>query len=482
MIFSGKTKKEFKEKYQAEFTNYGDSAPDNSKELKSEFRNNLKAVIDVLNKDQELINYLSERLVEIGDSVPNEIQSFQLGKLGDPFIDDRIFDFENYPPELYAKPGEKLPNRAALAKWGAWVNAFGAQNYQQPLFIACSADLCESTNISGFGKPFGNFPGYGWYDAGNCDEGVLLPQAITEMANAGLLTGIASVNFSKKPEEEFTGFWGACSTYGAFSYLKYGMFRLFSQLAQSCQWKLGKVLWVVGHSGPETADDSRTHFGIFETGVTQLFPKGQIINIYPWEYNEVPVLLGTALKQNTPIVALHLTRPPMEIPDRQKLGIPSHYEAAKGAYIVRDYRQNQPHCGTLFVQGTSAMANLLKIFPELESRNLNVKIIYAASPELFAMQPASYRDKVITDEDKLDSTLITTQAKSLMHDWQFNQYAEEYSISSDWDNRWRTGGNLEEVLDESHLTPEWILKGIEKFVSSRNQRLNTLKGIVSNLN
>ena len=37
--------------------------------------------------------------------------------------------------------------------------------------------------------------------------------------------------------------------------------------------KVGKVIWVAGHSGPETAEDSRTHFGIFETGVTQLFPE-----------------------------------------------------------------------------------------------------------------------------------------------------------------------------------------------------------------
>jgi len=469
------TKKVFKEKYKAEFINYGGSAPDNSEELKGEFRNNLKAVIDVLTKDQKLINYLSERLVEIGDSVPNDIQSFQLGKLGDPFIDDRIFDYENYPTELYANPGEKLPNRAALGKWGAWVNAYGAQKYGQPLFIACSADLCESTNISGFGKPFGDFPGYGWYEANSCDEGVLLPQAITEMANAGLLTGMASVNFSEKPEEKFIGFWGACSTYGSFSYLKYGMFRLFSQLAQSCQWKLGKVLWVVGHSGPETADDSRTHFGIFETGVTQLFPKGQIINLHPWEYNEVPVLLGAALKQNTPIVALHLTRPPIEIPDRQKLGIPSHFKAAKGAYIVRDYDKNFPHGGTFYVQGTAAIANLIKIIPLFKARKLNVKIVYIASTELFGMRPVSYRDQIITKEDRINSTVITTQARILMKDWIFNHISEKYIISSDWDDRWRTGGTLDEVLEEAHLSPEWILSGIERFVNEKDKRINMVK-------
>ncbi len=120
------------------------------------------------------------------------------------------------------------------------------------------------------------------------------------------------------------------------SYLKYGLMRLFSQLTQDCPWKTGKLLYVAAHSGPETAEDSRTHFGIFSPGVTQLFPEGQIINIHPWEYNEVPVLLAAALGQPAPLVALHLTRPPITIPDRAALGIPSHFDAARGAYVVRE--------------------------------------------------------------------------------------------------------------------------------------------------
>ena len=303
----------------------------------------------------------------------------------------------------------------------------------------------------------------------------MLPQAITEMTNSGLLAGMATVNYAADPEKEFMGFWGACSTYASFSYLKYGMFRLFSQLAQDCQWKIGKVIWVASHSGPETADDSRTHFGIFAPGVTQLFPKGQIINLYPWEYNEVPVLLGAALRQNVPLIALHLTRPPISIPDREKLGMPSHFEAERGAYIVRDFNKNQPRGGTIYVQGSSAMANLVKILPELDRRKLNVKIVYAASPELFALQPEEYREKIVTPADRVDSTVITTQARALMHDWLFNKDAEEFALSSDWDNRWRTGGTVDEVLDEAHLSSEWLLKGIERLVSSRQQRLEKLK-------
>ena len=73
--------------------------------------------------------------------------------------------------------------------------------------------------------------------------------------------------------------------------MKYGPLRLFSQLAQDSELKVGKIIWVVGHSGPETAEDSRTHYGIFAPGVTQLFPNGLIINIHPWEHNEVACLL-----------------------------------------------------------------------------------------------------------------------------------------------------------------------------------------------
>lgn len=470
------TKKPFAEKYGAQFVNFGGAAPKDPAALRAEFEANLKVVIDVLRADQALVDYLAGTLVALGDSVPEDIPSFRLHQeRGNPFKDERLYDYKNYPADLFAAPGASVPNRAALAKWGAWVNAFGAKEYGRPLFIACSADLAESTNIAGFAKGYGDFKGWGWYERNTNPEGVLLPQEITEFANAGILSGMAAVNFSRDPEREFEGLWGACSTYGSFSYLKYGMFRLLSQIGQDCQLKIGKVVWVAGHSGPETADDSRTHFGIFAPGVTQLFPDGAIINLHPWEHNEVPVMLAAALKHDVPIVALHLTRPPVTIPDRAALGIPSHFAAARGAYVVRDYRAGQPRGGTVIVQGTSAMAGILKLLPDLDARNLNVKIVCATSPQLFAFQSEEYRRGVLSAGDRANSTVITTQARWLMHDWLFNKVAEEYALSADWDNRWRTGGNLDDVLDEAHLTPKWMLEGIERFVAHREARLASLQ-------
>ncbi len=469
-----KLKEPFAEKYGVEFTNFGGGPPESPEAFEEEFEANLRAVMDVLRQDQTLVDYLSDALVEIGESVPLEVKGFLLGKQGNPFEDPALYDYENYPADLFAEPGEKVANRAALAKWGAWVNAFGATKYGRPLFLVSSADLAGSTNISGFADKYKDFEGYGWYKRYGTDAGVLLPQEITEFANAGIMAGLATVNLADDPEKYFDGFWAASSTYGSFSYLMYGLMRLFSQLAQDCDLKVGKTLWVAGHSGPETADDSRTHFGIFSPGVTQLFPEGQVINLHPWEHNEVPVLLGAALKTEVPIIALHLTRPPIEIPDREKIGMPSHYEAAKGAYVVRDYKAGAPRGGAVIVQGTSAMANIVKILPDLDEKKLNVKIIYAASPQLFARQPVEYRESVITSADRVDSTVITTQGRWLMHDWLFNKVSEAYSLSADWDDRWRTGGNLEEVIEEAQLSPEWILKGIERFVKEREGRLNRL--------
>jgi transketolase len=464
-------RQQFTDKYGTTWVGENDPAPTAEDAIRAQCLANLKAVADTMREDRELCEYLANRLVEIGESVPFEIPSFKLDTSRNPWKDERLWDFEKYPRELFVAPGSSVPNRAALAKWGAWVNSFGRRYYNRPLFLACSADLAESTNIAGFAHGFGETKGWGRWDRNLNQDGALLPQEITEFTNSGICAGIATVNLSTRPFEDFDGFYAAHSTYGSFSYLKYGLMRLFSQLAQDSQIKVGKVLWVAGHSGPETADDSRTHFGIFAPGVTQLFPEGMTINIFPWEHNEVPVMLAAAFRANAPVIAVHLTRPPVQIPDRAALGMPSHFAAARGAYVMRPYREGQKRQGTIFVSGTMSTANTVKILPELDRLDLNVKIVAATSPELFRLQPKSYRDEVASDGDWLDSMCITNGARRLMHDWLNNKVAEEYTLSSDWDNRWRTGGNVTEVLEEAHLSPNFILAGIERFVRDREQRL-----------
>jgi transketolase len=476
-----KVRQEFTDTYGIEFEGQGEPAPEDPEELRQQVATNLQRALSLYEKDPQLLDYVADRLVEIGDSVPESIDGLKFDPARGPFEDREFWDFESYPAEMWAKPGDKKPNRAALSAWGAYVNGLGRKKYGRPLFLVMSADLADSTNISGFAKDFGDMEGWGWYERDENPDGALLPQEITEFTNSGVSAGIACVNMSPTPYEKFNGFYAGCSTYGSFSYLKYGPMRLFSQIAQDSEIRVGKVLWVAGHSGPETAEDSRTHFGIFAPGVTQLFPDGHVCNVHPWEYNEVPVVLGAAFGTDFPIVALHLTRPPVEIPDREALGVASHLEAAKGAYLVRDFAPGKPKGGTVLVQGTMSTANLFKVLGEIDRSGFNVRIVAAISPQLFARQPREERDRILPEAAQLDSMAISNRSRRLLHDWLKNPIAYEYSLTSDWDDRWRTGGSVDEVMAEAHLSPEDMLSGIERFVKDRAERLARSRRMLDSL-
>lgn len=468
------SRKEFALKYGAVFVNVDRPIPSDPELVQAEFRANLEAVVDVMRRDLELCTYLADRLVEIGSSVPETLPTYKLGSNGNPFSDPLVWDSSTYPEKLWGKPGQKLANRAGMGAWGSYMNHIGKTRYGRPLFLAASADLSASTNLWGFASGWDGDDGYGWYERVGSQEGVMAPTEITEFSNAGMLGSVATLNFSEDPVNSFDGFYAAVSTYASFSYLKYGPMRLFSQFCQDADHRVGKVLWVGAHTGPETADDSRTHFGIFSVGVHQLFPKGHVINLFPWEYNEVPVLLAEAFKGDVPIIALHVTRPEMEIPDRASLGIPSHFEAAKGAYVLRPFAKGQKKCGTIFLQGTSVVYGILPLLPILDEKKLNVKLVCITSTELFEQQSQQYRDSVIDDADIFDSTFFTTQARLMMAAWTFNSLSEQYCLSSDHDNRWRTGGTLEEVLDEAHMNSSWVLQAIERFTNDQTERISIL--------
>jgi transketolase len=487
------TKRFFTERYSAEFEGYGKPGPDDRAGREELTRSHLETVTAVLRRDDALLEYLADTLADLGDSVPEKVEGFRIDTAKNPLADPDVIEATRFPASLFAAPGTRSSNRQGFGDYGAYLNALGRKKHGRPLFLACAADLADSINVSGFAKDYapgkgtggepsggagssdGKGPeeidGFGVYCPDKNPQGALLPQEITEFTNASIMAGLACVNFADNPEEEFAGYCGVCATYGSFSYLKYGPMRLLSQVDQDSPFKTGKVIWVAGHSGPETAEDSRTHFGIFAPAVSQLFPEGRVINLHPFEHNEVAPALAAALRSDVPIIALHLTRPPITIPDRKALGIPSHFEAAKGAYTVRDFNDGAPPAGTVVVQGTSAMTGVLEILPELPKSGLNVKIVCAVSRELFLLQPEEYRESVLGRDASRDATYVTNGARIGMACWKLGPVADRYALSSDWDDRWRTGGSIPQVLDDARLTPEWILEGIRRFAGERVERL-----------
>ena len=469
-----KTKGDFAEKYNVEFECFGEQAPEYWNEQVDQAKSLFNTVFSVMENKQELVDYLADTLMEIGDSVPNELKTCRINA-NNPAEDKNIFNINTLPDELFVKPGEKTPNRVGFSKYASYINSLAEKEYGRPLVIAMSADLADSTNISGFAKGWNGQKSHGLYNKETNTDSPLMPQGITEFTNAGMMAGLATVNFSEDTYKDFNGFYGAMSTYGSFSYLKYGPIRLFSQIAQDSDLKVGKLIWVAGHSGPETAEDSRTHFGVFAPGVTQLFPEGYIVNIHPWEHNEVAPALVAAFNTDIPVIGLHLTRPSVTIPDRKALGMASYLDAAKGAYIIKDYDKDRKKEGLVIVRGTSSTNSVVELLPRIKAEGPNVKIVAAISWVLFQKQPESYRTSIIAPNEWHDAMVITNGGRRLMHKWMANKLVEKYSLSPDWDNRWRTGGTVDEIVDEAHLSPRWLWAGITKFAINRCDRLESIR-------
>jgi transketolase len=76
---------------------------------------------------------------------------------------------------------------------------------------------------------------------------------------------------------------------------------------------------------------------------------------------------------------------------------------------------------------------------------------------------------------------ITNGALKLMRDWVDGPIPEAYSLSPDWDDRWRTGGTVDEVMLEAHLDPDHILEAIERYASEREARRGRLRDILESV-
>ena len=145
---------------------------------------------------------------------------------------------------------------------------------------------------------------------------------------------------------------------------------------------------------------------------------------------------------------------------------------------MRGFRDDQPRLGTVFVQGTSTTDNLVRILPELDRARLNVKVVAAISPQLFRLQDRDYRDRVASLADRWDAMVVSNRSLRVTRDWVAHPIVAEYSLTSDHDDRWRTGGTVEEVIEEAGLSSEQILRGIERFARERESRMKTLREAV----
>src|SRR5581483_12376717 len=101
--------------------------------------------------------------------------------------------------------------------------------------------------------------------------------------------------------------------------------------------------------------------------------------------------------------------------------------------------------------------------PTLEAAGINIKVIAAISEDLFDRQPEAYQRSVLPLEARQDLMFVSSGTRRMWPLRNVGPLADEYSLTSDWDNQWLTGGLEADVIAEAHLDPESIFEGVQRF-------------------
>ncbi|MBA31447.1 MAG: hypothetical protein CL748_02830 [Chloroflexi bacterium] len=479
--------KSFENKYDVKFEGIYDGPVTDISEKFVQLKTNIDIIMSVLEK-KGIGKWLSNKLVEIGDKV-NDNLPLRVESQKDPFQDERLL-VKNLPSSstdvsvtnpvtnekkdikitLYEQPGANKGTRRAISEIIKWAN-YVTDNR----FVIAAADLAESINVDG-----GSL--WGHYDPVDNIVGNRLKAGIQEAGNASTVVGFTSQSLSKDPDVH-SGVWAISGTYGAFTPLMYLPLRVWSQQNQDSPFRLGVAHILAGHSGPETAADARTHFGIFSPQVWKLFPKGQVIILSFWDYNDVaPGYFAAAeIAARDPkvgIIVLEVARPDFPVADRSKFSDSDINAASKGMYLIRDYDDSKPKHGVIIVQGSSSTVNLVNIINKIEQKGVNVKIVSAISEELFNHQSIAYKEKVLSNKDKNNCMVITTGTKRVWPVSGLGQLTEEYSLTSDSDDQWLTGGSEDDVIKEAKLDEDSILNAVLKFANDHDDRIKRLNNSI----
>ncbi len=456
-----------------------------------QFKTNIDIALSVIDRKQGFREWIANRLLAVAQGLTGA-STLRIRTDLDPFLDERLRPGQ-LPLEpvdvtimntsngvraagtirLFETAGILAGARRALSEIGKWVNyVTGNRMYTM------AADLSHSLNLED-----ANF--FGHYDPVENPAGTRLKAAIQEAGNTSTIIGLVGQTASSDPEVH-AGMWGMSGTYGAFTPLMYLPARIFSQQNQDSPFRLGVLTVIAGHSGPETAADARSHFGIFSPQCWTLFPRGQVINLYCWDYNDAAPAYFAAVQAHTHdkrvgIIVIHVARPDFRVADRTGWADPDIRAAARGCYLIRDWDSRTAPQGTVLVQGASAANNLLSVLPRLEEAGINVRVVAVISEELFRLQPRQYREAILPDSQRFDCMVITTMTKRIMPLASLGPLTEEYTLSADYDDRWRTGGSEEDVIREARLDSESIFAGIRRFAAERELRIRRQVDAIRNL-
>jgi transketolase len=149
------------------------------------------------------------------------------------------------------------------------------------------------------------------------------------------------------------------------------------------------VVFIYTHDSIGLGEDGPTHQPIEQLSALRAIPRLTVLR--PADATETAESWRTALTHGDGPVCLVLTRQKLGFIDRTKYA--SAAGVAKGGYVLADVKGGAPQ--VVLMSSGSEVALALTAAEKLAERGVEARVVSLPSHELFAQQPASYRESVL---------------------------------------------------------------------------------------
>jgi transketolase len=149
------------------------------------------------------------------------------------------------------------------------------------------------------------------------------------------------------------------------------------------------VIYIYTHDSIGLGEDGPTHQPIEQLSALRAIPELTLIR--PADATETAEAWRVAIQHADGPVCLVLTRQKLGYIDREKYASASG--VAKGAYVLSDVKDGAPQ--VVLMSSGSEVALIMAAAEKLAERGVSARVVSMPSHELFAEQPASYRESVL---------------------------------------------------------------------------------------
>ena len=110
-----KTKEDFAYQYDLQFPEFGEAAANTWEGQIEQAKSMFNTIFTIMESNQMYVDFLADRLVELGESVPEKNDSCKVTDQN-PTHDPDLFNVEALPDDIFVAPGEIAPNREGFSK------------------------------------------------------------------------------------------------------------------------------------------------------------------------------------------------------------------------------------------------------------------------------------------------------------------------------------------------------------------------------